>query len=374
MVCPLPTCRTFRSTASSPPVTCARVTTRMVAATDCQSAKLGDSGSNAGSASMRDGSTNRNRPSKRRSRRRTSVTVRQATRLASSPARGRHAGTARRSACGSRMSICGTAGAWPWPRAAASPARVSVAARTAAVLRPRVEDGADRESVRSITPGERREGRGRVDRPLGGGVEDGHAAAFDHAHVLERPRLRDGEAHGDGLGESRLDLPRPDQPDLPLHARKVPVTARVVAPGNAEPRRALDVEAGDAGVGGATPRCRRGRGRGSSLLRRRARLFAVERRQALAPLLLRRFQELRRRPRLRDGRGWRGGGRGCGRGLGPGLGSARTAAAAWKRYREARDLAYPRAARAQPGDEQRHAEDRDVTEGRDGEGRPEAAI
>ena len=41
---------------------------------------------------MSEGSTNRNSPSKRRSRRRTSVTVRQATRLASSPARGTHAG------------------------------------------------------------------------------------------------------------------------------------------------------------------------------------------------------------------------------------------------------------------------------------------
>ena len=73
-------------------MTWARVITRIVAATDCQSATLGASGFSAGSASMSDGSTKRNSPSKRRSRRRTSVTVRQATRLASSPARGTHGG------------------------------------------------------------------------------------------------------------------------------------------------------------------------------------------------------------------------------------------------------------------------------------------
>src|SRR5688572_6346401 len=243
MVWPLPTCITRRSTVISPPVTWARVTTRMVAATERQSARFGDSGSIAGRASMSDGSTKRKRRSKRRSRRRTSVMTRHASRLAWSPARGTQAGTASRSVLMSLMMMVGSPGAWP--RTTADVAAITATAAAAAIaLRAGTEDGADRESVRSIAPGKRREGGGGINGALGRAVEEGEPAALHDAHVGDGAGLRDGEADRDRLVEAGLDLPRPDHPDLPLHAREVPVAPGVAAAGNAGPRGGLDVEAG----------------------------------------------------------------------------------------------------------------------------------
>src|SRR5688500_7717133 len=195
---------TRRSTAISPPVTCARVTTRMVAATERQSAMFGESGSIAGSASMSEGSTNRKSRSKRRSRRRTSVIVRHASRLAWSAARGTHPGTASRSALTSLMMMVGSPGG-AWPLATADPAAITATAAAAAIaLRAGAEDGADRESVRSIAPGQGREGGGGIDGALRGAVEERESAALHDTHVGDGAGLRDGQADRDGLREAEI--------------------------------------------------------------------------------------------------------------------------------------------------------------------------
>ena len=148
MVCPLSTKKTFASTVSSPPVDLgARDHEDLGADRAASPRSSARRGSAAGCAEKRLSGTNWKRPSNFRSLRRTCVIVRQASRLASSPARGMQSGTAKRWPPPSMtISACSAGGACAQrpardPRQAAS----DRGRRAGEALRRRLEERLDRD-------------------------------------------------------------------------------------------------------------------------------------------------------------------------------------------------------------------------------------
>src|SRR5438552_14941885 len=268
----------------------------MLAPTDRQSSKLGLSGLRGGRAANRLSGTNWKRPSNLRSPRRTWVRVRQASRLASSPARGMQSGTAKRWPPSPTM-ICVFGGGCCAAPGRTLPAAMAARRARRARLGSRLEEGLDRDSVRAIGLGEGTEGRGGEDGALGGIVQQLYAARLRHADrsVLERAVGGDGEGDGDGLGEPALDLARPDEPDLALDSAEVPVAEGVRPVGHAGTGGTDQAHSRSRAAGARPPR---GAGRSRALRRRRAgvprrwerllrlglHLLGVRRRQALPRL------------------------------------------------------------------------------------------
>src|SRR5262245_59440389 len=206
-----------------------------------QSSKLTASGLRAGIAPMMLSGTKSKRPSNSRSLRRTSVSVRQAATVASSPLRGTHAGMAKRGRACPPITICEMS--WG-PAARRTPSAPPAAARTppttsaTSALRRGLERGLNGLPVRSIVLGKGAEGCGRVDRPLGRQVEERRAARLHDLDVRDAAVGEDREHDGDGALEVGADLLIPEDPDLLLHAREVEVAARLRSFGDAGTGRA----------------------------------------------------------------------------------------------------------------------------------------
>src|SRR6185436_3807359 len=383
MTCLPSTEKTRTSRTSSPPVTWARVITRMFAPTERQSSKFGFSGLSGGRAAKRLSGTNWKRPSNLRSLRRTWVMVRQASRLASSPARGMQSGTANRCPPLVMMIWLFAAGACADPDRADPTAR-SAAVRARAILGCGLEEGLDGDSVRAIGLGKQAKRRRRKDGAQRGVVEQLYPAALRDADriVRQTPVGQDRQGDGDGLGEAALDLSRPDHPDLLLHGGEVPVAGGVAPVRRTGTGRADDAHASgrDAGAGATGGRLggrslrsgRAGVARWGRLLGLGLRPLRVGKRQSLARLLLRGLDHLwRRRGRRRLRRGLCRHGRGRG---GCGLGRRRPPSAAWKRDDKPRNDLDRRAPRTQPGSRERAGQEQQMRQARHHEAGREAAV
>src|SRR5260221_9412873 len=305
MTCLPSTEKTRASTASSPAVTCARMTTRMFAPTERQSSKFGLSGLSGGRPARRLSGKNWKRPSDFRLVGGPGGSGRQAARLAPSPARGMPSGTANRWPPVVMMILLVWGGAWAKRRGAPHPA-ARITPTASLTLRCGLEEGLDGDFVGAIGLGKRAKGLRRVDGPQGGVVEKLYPAALHGADrtVLQSAVGEDGEGDRDWLTEAALHLPGPDQPDLLLHGGEVPVTGRVAPVRRPRTGRADDAHASrrhacarapDGRLGRrALHRRRTGIARGRrGLLRPGLRPLGVGRRQSLPWLFLRRLDDLR---------------------------------------------------------------------------------
>src|SRR5258707_10622941 len=286
--------------------------------------------------------------------------VRQASRLASSPARGMQSGTANRWPPLVMMIWLFAGGACAKPSRAPPAARITPTASL--TLRRGLEEGLDRDSVGAIGLGKRTEGCRRIDGPHRRVVEQLYPAALHGADrtVLQSAVGEDGEGDRDRLTEAALHLPGPDQPDLLLPGGEVPVTGRVAPVGRPRTGRADNAHTSRQHVGARAAGGRLGsralrrwwpgiacRGRG--LLRPGVRPLGVGWRQSLPWLVPWRLDDLRRG----SGRRWLGSrrrlrrhGRGRRR---RGLRRRRTASTPWQRDDEPRYHLDRRPPRPEPG-------------------------